>query len=373
MQRESKEIINGIRLMMERMDNHYTSSEVEFLKENTCMEAGAPRSNVANIDGNTYNLSNPQDLVNVMSHEDMTPKKGWYVTIGYIESFAKLGKKNIGMARNEYSEDELNRAHALNSEWINGMVDNPSQVLKGKNKGLTLNTAKPDSVSNFIIQVSKVQLMYGRNEEYAKQKDLVRQDLAQYQNDNPDKVGEYLAAKNLTDFNGQSYDDARNSSMVNIPGTNIRQNVDDKSYTMSFNTPAKVFKKYGTKYYLIQDENTVKELSEEEVNMYVELFGVEAQHRVSTDSAVVQEVDKFIKDTKAMRHNGDVWTSHKLDQVFLLNFTTEGNGRTKLHYFNPNVIYKFVKDKDLKSGFVPGRTLNAKALEPHLQQYNTEE
>lgn len=379
MQKESKVQLSKMMSLMERMDRHYTNDQAKILLENDLRSKNllneeieeADRSTAVQIDNNTYSLSDPNELVRVMSKEDMTPAKGWFVTLGYVEGFSKLGNKKIANNVGSFNKEVSDKVKGLGFDRLNNIIDNPTIIDKGKTKGNISNPYMPDSYSNFIVRVDKIQLMYGRNEEYGKQKQNVQNDLAAYQEQNPEDIkhySEYMASKGrpILDFPTQSYDDARATQKTRIPNTNIYQ-YDDGSYEMSFNTPLKAFKRLKTAYFLITDENTIEEISEEEAKAYGELFGVEVTKKVADTDEIVKRVDKFIKDTKQKYHSGDLWTQYKLNSIFLLNFATE-DGRQKLQYYNPNAVVRFVKGRELKSGNIPSRYTASGVFKPHLEK-----
>ena len=380
MQKESKVQLTQMMSLMERMDKHYTNDQAALLTENKLREKNLLKESVDEVDRNTdveidnnvYVLNDPEELVKVMSKPDMSPAKGWFVTLGYVEGFSKLGSKKIASNITGFDSEVVDRVKGLGFDRLNNIIDNPKIIDKGKTKGNISNPYMPDSFSNFIVRVDKLQLMYGRNEEYGKQKQSVENDLAAYQEQNPEDVkhyAEYMDANGrpIIDFAKQAYDDARGTSKTQVPGTNIYQ-YNDGSYEMSFNTPLKAFKRLKTSYFLITDENTIEEISEDEVKAYADLFGVEVTKKVADMDEIVSKVDKFIKDTKQKYHGGDAWTQYKLNSIFLMNFAT-ADGRQKLQYYNPNAIVRFVKGRELKSGTVPSRYTTSGVFKPHLEKF----
>lgn len=378
MDKGTKKQLVQMQSLMERMEKHYTKYQAaeltkqKLINENLWSEGGkANRDTAVQMDNNVYSLSDPNELMLVLSKKEMTPAKNWFVTLGYVEGFTKLGSKKIANNIASFNPEVSDRIKGLGFDRLNSIIDNPTIIDKGQNKGNIRNPYMPDSNSNFIVRVDKLQLMYGRNEEYGKQKQNVQNDLETYQSENPEDVkhyAEYMASigKPILDFPKQSYDDARASHKTKVPNTNAYQ-YDDGSYELSFNTPLKAFKRLKTSYFLITDENTIEEISEEEVKAYGELFGVEVTKKVADTDEIVARVDKFIKDTKEKHHGGDLWTQYKLDSIFLLNFATEG-GRQKLQYYNPNAVVRFVKGRELKSGTIPSRYTTAGVFTPHLEK-----
>lgn len=358
MNKETKSELAQMMSLMERMDRHYTSSQANALVESKLISEGLmeveDRANEISLDGNTYKLDSPERLIQALSKKGISPKKSWYVTLGYVESFAKLGNKNIKSAVDSFNQTDVDDARALNSPWLNNMLDN--QVTN--KKGQITNPYVTDSYTNYIAEVSLIRLMYGRNDEYGVQKNNVKAALAKYRQDNPDNVQHYMDVNGLIDFANQGYDDDRADNTSKIQDTNAKQNADG-SYTLHFNTPKTVFKKIKKLYFVISDENTIKEISEAEANAYARLYGMETAHRAPNPDAVIAQVDKDIKQIKAQYHGGDVWTQYPLNSVFLMNFTTGDNSDIKLQYFNPNAIVRFVKGRTLKSGNVPSRYTTA--------------
>lgn len=368
LEKESKKKIVEMLSLVERMDKHCTKNESSILLENKMIKEGLnDRSNVAIVDNVAHSINNPEELIKIMSKEDMTPSKGWYVTLGYVEGFSKLGKKKISnnIDPANITDDLKTRLKGLGHDRINKIIDNPQIIDKGRSKGNVRNPYMPDSYSNYIVRVDKIRLMYGRNEEYGKQKDAVKQDLAKYQQEHPDEVQYYMDNNSMIDFASQSYDDARATTKRKIPNTNVYQ-YDDNSYEFNFNTPKSVYSRLKTSYFLITDENNIEEISESEAQAYAELFGVEETHKTQND-AIIKQVEDAIKDIKTRHHGGDIWTKYKLDSIFLLNFASE-EGNQKLQYYNPNAIVRFVKGRELKSGTVPSRYTTPGVFKSHLEK-----
>lgn len=375
MDKSTKVQLLKMQSLMERMDNHMTNDQASEHIKNKLLKEGleevADRTNVAVIDGQSISLSDPDKLVQILTKGGMSPKKAWRVTLGYIKSVTQLGNKKVGTTADGFSDEVSDKVRRGGYERLTNIIDNPETILKGINKGKIRNPYKPDSYTDFIIQIDKVMLMYGREEEYMKQKNAVKADLEKYQQEHPDDVAyykDYMDKKGrpLLDFPNQSYDDLRATHKQRVPGTNMYQ-YDDGSYELSFNTPLKVFKKLKTSYYLIKDANTIEEITPEEVQSYVEMFGAEVIAKTETD-AIVARVDKAIKDAKKLRHNGDIWTQYKLDSIFMMNFSSE-DGRTKLQYYNPNAIVRYVKGRSLKSGDIPSLYTKPGALKSHLDKF----
>lgn len=380
MDKGTKKQLVQMQSLMERMDKHYTKYQAaeltkqKLINENLWSEGGkVNRDTVVQMDNNTYSLSNPEELVRVMSQEDMTPKKNWFVTLGYVCGVTELGDKEIKNNVQSFDPETAKQIKTLGFDRLNNIIDNPSIIDKGTTKGNIRNPYMPDSYSNFIVKVEKLKLMYGRGEEYGKQKQGVEQDLEIYQRENPEDVQHYIdyvanKPKNpyqITSFPQQAYG-MKSDKRTRVPDTNIYQ-YPDGSYEMDFNTPLKVYKRLKVAYYLITDENNIEEITPEEVKAYVELFGVKAKEKVASEDEIVARVENFINDTKKKRHNGDLYNHYKLNSIFLLNFATE-EGRQKLQFYNPNAIVRFVKGRELKSGNVPSRYTAAGLFTPHLEK-----
>ena len=369
MNKESKTELAQMLSLMERMDCHLTKEEADaaitrkLINENVIPEED--RYNEITMDGNTYKLDSPEHLIQALTKKGISPKKSWYVTIGYVKSFDKLGNstKNIKSAVDSFNDDDVNAARGLNSPWLNNMLDN--QITN--KKGQITNPYMTDSYTNYIAEVSLIRLMYGRNEEYAKQKSNVQAALAQYEKDNPDDVAHYKEANNIVDFARQGYDDARQTSWTKIPDVNGNE-FDDGSYELQFNTPKSVFKKIETKYFLITDEDNISEISAAEAEAYAKLYGVEPTHRAPNSDTVIAKIDADIKKIKAQHHGGDVWTRYPLDGVFLMNFSEGEDSSIKLQYYNPNAIVRFVKGRQLKSGTIPSRYTSKGAFASHFDK-----
>jgi hypothetical protein len=381
MQKESKVQLSKMMSLMERMDKHYTNDQAKVLLENDLRSKNllkeeieeADRGTAVQIDNNTYSLSDPEELVRVLSKKDMTPQKGWFVTMGYVCGVTELGDKQIQKGVDSFEPGSPERVKSLGFDRLNNIIDNPTIIDKGINKGKIKNPYMPDSNSNFIVKVEKIQLMYGRNEEYGKRKQDVEHDLEAYQHENPEDVQHYIdyvanRPKNpyqITSFPQQAYG-MKSDNRTRVPNTNIFQ-YPDGSYEMDFNTPLKVYKRLKVAYFLINDENNIEEITPEEVKAYVDLFGVKANKKVANEDEIVARVEKFINDTKTKRHNGDLYNHYKLNSIFLLNFATE-DGRQKLQFYNPNAVVRFVKGKELKSGITPSRYTASGLLKPHLEK-----
>lgn len=366
MKREFNKELNKAQSLMERMEQHLTLTEAHRL-----YEKDDERNDTVSMDGNVYELNNPKQLIQLLSKEGYSPKKSWYVTLGYVKKFDKLGNKTIRGSVDAFNQDDVDYAKSLNSDMLNSLVDNP-QMSRGK-----ISNPYVDSYSNYIVEVQVLRLMYGRNEEYGIQKQNVKNALGKYQDENPELVQNYLQKKGLIDFTGQSYDDARANNFEKIPNVNGKQRVSGVDangnnvygdFQLNFNTPKTVYKKLRSAYFIIKDEGSIEEISADEANAYARLYGVTPVSRVNNDEADVQAVDKAIKDIKAQYHGGDVWTNYSLDSVFLLKFSLGNDNNNKLIYYNPNAIVEFVKSKDLKSGSVPSRRTNAGVFKPHFDR-----
>lgn len=332
------------------------------------LKEGKDRNDIGMLDNQAIQLNTPESLVQYLSkNEQMSPQKSWFVTVGYVKNFEKLGDKEIQKSVEKIGDEEISYARGLNSKHLNKLIDSP-QLNK---KGSIINPYRSDVYSNYVVQIDVISLMYGRNDEWAKQKTAVKNDLEQYQRDNKDKVDYYLSHKvdkdgnpMIVDFANQSYDDARANRYEKVPNTNIKHH-DDGSYSINFNTPKTVFKKLRSKYLLITDENTIEELTKEELDAYVRIYGVVPVKKESGGDETVKEVDKIIKDIKSKHSGGDVWTNYKLDRIFMMNFTTKGSHQP-LQYYNEDVIIDFVKGRELKSGVIPNRQISKGLLKPYF-------
>ena len=368
MNKETKEELSKMQSLMERMNKHYTKTEAEENKTKFLNEAleETGRDSVYTHDNLAYNLSSPEELIQALTTDGISPKKSWFVTLGYIKGFKELGKKKISSSIEKYGDDEINVIRNMDSPRLNDILNNPQTVEKGRNKGKIINPYMPDSYSNFIVEASIIRLMYGRNDEYFKQKDATKRELAQYQNDNPDDVKHYMTSKGLMDFVDQSYDDARADTTTHVPGTNVFQK-QNGAYEMRFNTPKGVFQKLKTQYFLITDEDTVEPISKEEAEAYANLYGVVSAKKEETDE-IIAKVKKDIDEIKARNHKGDIWGRYDLDGVFFMNFSEGNDSKKKLQYYNPNAIVEFVKGRELKSGTVPSRRLTNGVMKPHFDK-----
>lgn len=355
MKKESINELNEMLFLMERMDKHYTIQEVNMIKEGK-----VDRSETLEIDNLNYNLKTPEDLYQALTKIGVPPQKGWFVTLGYIESFDKLGDKNISSSIESFNDDDIQNARQLNDPRLNNLIDNPQK----NKKGFMTNPYKPDSYTNYIVRAKVMQLVYGGMEDYAKQKEDVKKEIEQYQNSNKEKVQHYLMAKGLTDFVGQSYDDARNQSGENINGFSGKK-YDDGSYNISFRTPKTQYKVLEYKYFLIKDANTIEEISKETAETYAKMYGVVQQHKVNKDDDIVKEVDQAIKEIKKRYHGESVFTTYKSDSIFLLKFATQ-DGHKKLIYNNENAIVKFIKERKKTSGNEPAVYTSKGAMSKYL-------
>lgn len=362
---------------MNRMGRHLTASQAEAYERkyiNESIGEDIKRSGVYQTDNIAHSLSTPEELITALTNDEISPKKSWFVTIGYIKGFDKLGNKKIGTSISKFDDDASVAARALNNDRLNTILDNPTIIDKGRNKGSISNPYMPSTGTNYIVEASIIRLMYGRNDAYAAQKDAVKRDLAQYMSDNPDDVKYYMTnhtdryGHHLIDFVDQSYDDARADTTTKIPGTNAFQKADG-TYGMRFNTPKGIFKKLKTQYFLITDENTVEPISKEEAEAYANLYGTIPTKTPETD-AIIAKVKKDIEDIKLKNHKGDVWTNYDLDSVFFMNFAEGENSKNKLQYYNPDAIVEFVKEKESKkTGISPARRLASGVMKPHFDAF----
>lgn len=363
--------------LMERMERHLTAEQAQMITEQktqSLLEENANypgRSDILTIDGQGHMFNTPEGLIRGLTKNGISPQKAWYVTLGYVKAFTEVDvdgvKKTLRTAVDNFDPSVVAQARELNSPRINQMIDNPQRVAKGINKGKIINPLQPNSKAKYVVEASVVRLMYGINPEWGEEKERVRSRLRDYEKENPDKVQAYLQSKGLMDFAGQAYDDARQSSEERIDGTNIFKKGENK-YNMRFKTPYKVYKKLRSAYFVIDDDNDIKPLSEDEAKMYIKLFAVEPTHRVATYD-VVKEVDDIVKKIKDEEHQS-LWTNYDLDKVFLLNFSTkESGGENKLTYFNPNVIVEYVEENTSKSNPSPARTTAPGAFSKHLEPY----
>lgn len=342
MKNESIKELNEILFLMERMDKHYTIQEV-----NNIREGKIDRSETLEVDNLNYNLKTPEDLYKSLTKIGVPPQKGWFVTLGYIEGFDKLGDKSISSSIESFNDKDIESVKQLNDPKLNNLIYNPQK----NKKGFTINPYKPDSYTNYIVKAKIMQLVYGGMSDYAKQKEDAKKEIEQYQINNKEKVQHYLTAKGLTDFVGQSYDDARNSSGEELNGVSGKK-YDDGSYNISFRTPKTLYKVLDYKYFLITDENTVEEISKEAAESYANIYGIVKQQRVNKDDDIVKEVDQAIRDIKTRHHGDSVFTTYKSDSIFLLKFATQ-DGHKKLTYHNENAIVKFIKERKKVSGNIP--------------------
>lgn len=379
MKQEAQNELKQMQMLMERMDKHYTQREVEALNESLFETSKVSRNNFTQMDGTTYNLSTPEELIQTLSKKGFSPKRGWFVTLGYVKRLNKLGDKEIKGSVESFDDSSVESARSIGSERINGLIDNPQYIEKGKGKGNIRNPYMPNSKSNYIVEVSIMTLMYGRNDVWGKQKEMVKNDLARYQSENPEDVQYYMdtynsnprnANRQMISFADQSYDDARAKNYDNVPDTNIKHYLNGK-YEFSFNTPKGIFKKAKTQYYLITDEDNIEPISKEEVKAYANLYGVIPQKKVETDE-IFAKVKNAIEDAKLKNHKGDVWTTYDLDSVFLMNFTPEDGNGSKLQYYNPNAIVEFVEQNELKSGTVPARRTTPGAMSKYFDTLKQE-
>lgn len=329
-------------------------------------EMADDRTDTTLMDGMAYNLNSPQELVNTLSKAGFSPKKSWFVTLGYVNGVTKLGNKSVSSAVEKFDDDTVNNARSLNSPFLNDLIDNPQTVEKGINKG-KINNPYSDSYSNFIIEASIVRLQFGRQGSYADEKNAALADIEQYEKDNPEDVAYYKEKMGLVaGLADQAYDDARNDKSVHVPNTPLYQkDIDSDKYEMRFNTPQNIFNKTKSAYFLVKDENTVVPLTQQEVESYINLFGVIKSKKVE-DDAIIAKVKKTISDIKTKHHGANIFTKYDLDKIFLMNFTAENDPDTKLQYYNPDVIINFVKGRSLKSGDIPGRQLAQGVMTPHL-------
>lgn len=362
--------------LMERMEKHLTAEQAQMLTEQKTKtilgEAQTPqRSDVIQIDNLGYNLKTPEDLLKALTKEEFSPLKGWFVTLGYIKAFTELGKKTVKTSIEKFDDTEKANARELNSKILNKALDNPQYVMKGKTKGNIINPFHPDSRTWYIVEAAFTKVMYAQNPKYGEEKKRVEDWAEQYQKDNPEKVEKYLQAKNYQDFVGQLYY-SRSTKSEPIPGTNMFKK-GDNAYEMKFKTPTGVIKKYKKAYFIINDEDNVEQISEAEAKAYINLYGSEPVHRVSTDDDVVKEVAKAIQDTKDREHQG-AWTTYDLDKIFLMNFSTkESNGDVKLTYYNPDVIVKYVDENTTKTSPAPAKYTKPGAFSKHIEQLRQNE
>ena len=189
MKREFNKELNKAQSLMERMEQHLTLTEAHRL-----YEKDDERNDTVSMDGNVYELSNPKQLIQLLSKEGYSPKKSWYVTLGYVKKFDKLGNKTIRGSVDAFNQDDVDYAKSLNSDMLNSLVDNP-QMSRGK-----ISNPYVDSYSNYIVEVQVLRLMYGRNDEYGIQKQNVKNALGKYQDENPELVQNYLQKNFLKDF-----------------------------------------------------------------------------------------------------------------------------------------------------------------------------
>lgn len=364
MNKESKYELSMMQSLMERMDKHLTMNESKASKINTLKENGLvleDRLGTVDFDNVTKSLSTPQELISALASPGMSPANSWYVTVGYISKYEKLGKKSIKTAVDSFDQTAVDNARGLNSEWLNNILDNPVQNKKGQ----ISNPFREDSYTNYIVEVSVARLMYGRGKAYGEEKQKVLKDLEQYQREHPEDVEHYMEVNGLASFADQAYR-MKTDNTTEVPNTRARQRADG-GYEISFNTPKSVFKKLAQLYFVITDENSIKQISKEEAEAYANLYGVESVAKPSQNpDAVVAKIDDEIKRIKQLHHGDTTWTNYNLDSIFLLNFTTEENGRQKLQYYNPNAIVEFVKGRELKKGTVPSRRTKPGIFEPHL-------
>lgn len=367
MNKEAKYDLSMMQSLMERMDKHLTINESKNAKMNSLAKNGLileNRDGVFQSDNVTYSLSTPDELIKALSKPGMSPNNSWFVTVGYISKYEKLGKKAIKSGVDSFNQKDVDDARALNSKWLNGILDNQTQNKKGQ----IVNPFREDSYSNYIVEVSLTQLMYGRGDAYGKEKDAVYADLAQYQKDNPEDVKHYMEANGIVNFIDQAYR-SKGDTSTEIPNTRARQRADG-GYEISFNTPKTAFKKLRQAYFIITDEDNIQPISREEAVAYANLYGVESVAKPSQNpDTVVAKVDDAIKQIKLKHHGDTTWTNYNLDSVFLLNFTTEENGRLKLQYYNPDAIVEFVKGRDLKKGTVPSRKTSPGVFKKHLDDF----
>lgn len=340
--------INEMLFLMERMENYHSNQEVEKIRESF-----NSRTDTVVIDNQAIQVKTPEDLITVLTKEDMSPKKTWFVTLGYVSKFDKLGDKKISSSIEKFNDNDINSARELNDQILNNILDNPQMNKKGK----IMNPYMTDSYTNYIVQAKIVSLQYGGTEAYGRQKKEVENELNKYQEENPEKVKEYLDAKGYQDFVGQSYDDARATSKVKVDNINAHQ-YDNGEYELNFFTPKTIYKELETKYFLIKedDENNTKieEISADVAKSYANLFGVIPVKRETEGNEVVKEVDDVIRQIKEKHHGARLYTQYNLNSVFLLNFATEG-GRQKLRYYNPDAVVRYVKGRDLKTKSIPSR------------------
>ena len=365
MNKEAKYDLSMMQSLMERMDKHLTLNESKAAKVNSLNKNGLvleDREGTVQFDNVTKSLSSPNELITALSSPGMSPADSWYVTVGYISKYEKLGKKSIKTAVDNFDPTAVNNARGLNSDWLNGILDNQVQNKKGQ----ISNPFREDSYTNFIVEVSVARLMYGRGKAYGAEKEKVMADLDQYQREHPEDVQHYMDVNGLVSFSDQAYR-AKADSTTEVPNTRARQRADG-GYEISFNTPKSVFKKLAQLYFVITDEDNIKQISKEEAEAYANLYGVESVAKPSQNpDAVVAKIDDEIKKIKQTHHGDTIWTNYNLDSIFLLNFSTEENGRQKLQYYNPDAIVEFVKGRELKKGTVPSRRTNPGIFEPHLK------